>query len=301
MTPRVLAVIVNWNNYVEVQKCLASLAILSYPNLDVLVIDNGSTNDSSVRLEKEFPHYRFIYNKKNLGYAGGANVGISRGIQEAYDYIWLLNNDTIIVDPEYLSVVVAVDQTEHCGIVGSLVLNAEDKNVQSEWFSFVPWRGRFVPFRKNAQVQDIEKRTVTLKQRDYLNAATMLIRTDVLRTGGLWPEDFFLYFEDNTWEDVVRKALPDVRICYTSKTYLLHKGAASSGGYKKSTTLDYYDTRNYLYFIKRSYPSWLGYHIFKSVINKVLPKIVRGEWLRLSYVLRGFRDFFKGKTGQLEQ
>lgn len=301
MTPRVLAVIVNWNNYVEIQKCLASLAVLTYQSIDVLILDNGSTNDSTRRLEKEFPQYRFMYNGKNLGYAGGANVGISFAMEHAYDYVWLVNNDTVIVDPEYLSILVAVDQAERCGIVGSLVLNADDKRVQSEWFTFVPWRGRFVPFRKNAQIQDIEKRTVTLKPKEYLNAASVLIRTDIFQKVGLWPEDFFLYFEDNTWEDMVRRSSSDIRICYTAKTYLLHKGAASSGGYKKSTTLDYYDTRNYLYFIKRSYPAWLSYHMFKSIINKILPKVVRGEWLRLRYVLRGFRDFFKGKTGQLEQ
>ncbi|MBT9169604.1 MAG: Galactofuranosyltransferase GlfT1 [Syntrophomonadaceae bacterium] len=300
MTPSILTVIVNWNNYIETKKCLTSLSILTYANLDILIVDNCSTNKEVRQLEKEFPKVHFLYNNDNFGYAGGVNKGILYGLERGYDYIWLLNNDTIVVDPEYLTIIVGIEKKEQCGIVGSLVLNAEDKKVQSEWFTFVPWRGRFVPINKNAEVANINKRTVALKPKEYLNAASMLVNASIFKKSGLWPEDFFLYFEDNTWEDVVRRTNPTVQIFYTSKTYLLHKGAASSGGYKKSTTLDYYDTRNYLYFIKRSYPRWLGYHIFKSVINKVMPKIIRREWLRLKYVLRGFRDFFAGKMGKLE-
>lgn len=296
MKPRVLAVIVNWNNYVEVQKCIASLGILTYENLDVLIIDNGSVNDSTKRLENEFSQYRFVYNEKNLGYAGGANIGISYGINNKYDYIWLLNNDTVLVDPQYLVTLITAAQDKKCDIVGSLVLNAEDKKIQSEWFTFIPWRGRFVPIHKNLKVNDIEKQSLILGKKEYLNAASMLVHTNVFKQCGLWPEMFFLYFEDNTWEDMVRRK--GVKICYTSKTHLLHKGAASSGGYKKSIILDYYDTRNYLYFIKKSYPEWLWYHILKSIINKIMPKIIRGECVRLQHVLYGFRDFFKGKIGK---
>ncbi|MCL5012041.1 MAG: glycosyltransferase family 2 protein [Patescibacteria group bacterium] len=296
MSPRVLVVLVNWNNYSDTQKCISSLFILDYSNLDILVVDNGSTNHAVEQLEKEFPRVHFIRNNENVGYAGGANIGISYGIDNKYDYIWLLNNDTIIVDPHYLTTLITVAQNEGCDIVGSLALNLEDQMVQSEWFVFIPWRGRFVAVHKNFSVGSIEKRDLILRGKEYLNAASMLVRTNVFQRYGLWPETFFLYFEDNTWEDIVRKG--GVNICYTSKTYLLHKGAASSGGYKKSIVLDYYDTRNYLYFIRESYPAWLWYHIFKSIINKVMPKIIRCEYLRLRYVLYGLRDFFMGRTGK---
>ncbi|MCL4427346.1 hypothetical protein M1534_03265 [Patescibacteria group bacterium] len=185
-------------------------------------------------------------------------------------------------------------------MIGSLVLNCDqDNTVQSEWFAFSPLRGRFLPVHKNMPPSTIAQRTVKLHMQEYLNAASILVKADVFQRYGLWPEDFFLYFEDNTWEDQIRRD-GAVAIYYTADTSILHKGAASSGGYKKSTTLDYYDTRNYLYFIQRSYPRWIYYHISKSVVNKVLPKVVRREWKRLQYVLYGFRDFFRGKTGKFE-
>jgi GT2 family glycosyltransferase len=301
MPKKVAAVIVNWNNYDDLDRCLRSFAVLRYPVCDVVIVDNGSTDGSTHKIQTQFPRHQYIYNPVNLGYAGGANIGIRYALKQQYDYVWLLNSDTVITQSDYLDVLVAIAESHaDCGVIGSLVLNRDESSVvQSEWFTFSPLKGRFLPMQKNAALSAIPQRTVKLRNGEYLNAASTLVKSSVFQRYDLWPEDLFLYFEDNTWEDKIRKD-DTTAVYYTAKTYILHKGAASSGGYRKSTTLDYYDTRNYLYFIKRSYPYLLSYHVMRSVVNKVLPKVVRREWKRLQYVLYGFRDFFRGKTGKFE-
>ncbi len=178
------------------------------------------------------------------------------------------------------------------------MLNYIDNKVQSEWFAFSKWRGRFLPIHQNEAREKITGELRFLRNNEYLNFSSVLIKPNIFNTVGLFPEDLFLYFEDNIWEDRIRNTNLNIAICYTPEIFILHKGASSTGGYKKSVVLDYYDTRNFLYFIKRSHPLWISYMIIKSIINKIIPKILRGEWNRLKASFSGLKDFFKGKMGK---
>ncbi|MBU1255836.1 glycosyltransferase family 2 protein, partial [Patescibacteria group bacterium] len=260
--PKVIAVIVNWNNFKDTKECLRFLGKINYDDFGVVIVDNGSTDNSGKDLQKEFPQYNYIFNNSNLGFAGGANLGIKYALNKKCNYVWILNNDTVSPNVNYLRELVELaEQRLDCGVIGSLVLNYGNEFIQSEWFTFVPWMGRFIPLNQGMRLDEIKETTLALRPKEYLNAASMLVKSHVFSRAGFFPEDFFLYFEDNVWEDFVRKVVPNLNICYTSKVFILHKGASSSGGYKKSVTLDYYDTRNYLYFIKESYPRWIIFHI----------------------------------------
>ena len=300
---KVSIIILNWNGLKDTIECLESLKKITYPNYKVIVVDNGSKGNDADILEKRYKNYiKLIRNKENLGFAEGNNVAIREVIKEGKsDYILCLNNDTVIADPDYLEKLVTIARgNPSCGVLGSLVLNYIDNKVQSEWFAFSKWRGRFLPIHRNEAREKITRELRFLRNNEYLNFSSVLIKPNIFNTVGLFPEDLFLYFEDNIWEDRIRNTNLNIAICYTPETFILHKGASSTGGYKKSVVLDYYDSRNFLYFIKKYYPLWLPYEILMSTVNKIMPKILRGEWVRLKYVLLGLGDFFKGKMGKFQ-
>ena len=109
--PKVLIIILTWNNYEDTVKCLKSLELLDYSNCEILVVDNGSTDGSIQRIQKEFPNYNYLLNDTNYFYSKGTNLGIEYAFSiSKAEYFFLLNNDTEIVDPQTLKKLVSILQ-----------------------------------------------------------------------------------------------------------------------------------------------------------------------------------------------
>lgn len=94
--PKVGVVVLNWNGWRDTVECLRSLHSLIYPNYQIIVVDNGSTDGSVERVRGVFPSLPLIETGKNLGYAGGNNRGIARALDMAAEYVLILNNDVKI-------------------------------------------------------------------------------------------------------------------------------------------------------------------------------------------------------------
>ena len=99
----VYVLVLNWNGWQDTVKCVYSLMSLTYKDYKVVVLDDASSNDSVTRIREAHPEVTLIETSANLGIAGGNNVGIRYALDQGAEYIWLLNNDTI-VDPHSLSV-----------------------------------------------------------------------------------------------------------------------------------------------------------------------------------------------------
>ena len=99
---KIFVVIVNWNGYQDTQACLESLLGTDYNIFQIIVIDNGSNDDSLVQIKNNFPQIKIIETGRNLGFAGGNNIGVKYALEYDADYIMLLNSDTI-VDKEFLA------------------------------------------------------------------------------------------------------------------------------------------------------------------------------------------------------
>ncbi len=117
--PKVSIIILNWNGLDDTIECLESLKKITYPNYEVVVVDNGSEgNDVEVLREKYGSYVHIIENGSNLGFAGGTNVGIRHALERGSDYVLALNND-ITVDRQFLNELVAVSaKQEGIGAVG---------------------------------------------------------------------------------------------------------------------------------------------------------------------------------------
>jgi GT2 family glycosyltransferase len=127
--PSVAAIVLNWNNYEDTVEVVAGLDAIGYENLTVIVVDNGSTDNSTNRLENEFPEVEFIYNRENLGFPGGNNIGIREALDRGFDYLWLLNNDIVIPDDFDLeSLLLTVESYSLIDSVSPLLTEYPDKD-----------------------------------------------------------------------------------------------------------------------------------------------------------------------------
>lgn len=91
---RVTVVVLNWNRWPDTLDCLASLQYQDYPNFNVLVVDNDSTDDSVEQIRAAMPEIELLQSGANLGFGGGCNVGIRRALADGADYVWLINSDS---------------------------------------------------------------------------------------------------------------------------------------------------------------------------------------------------------------
>ena len=119
--PLVSIILLNWHGWRDTIACLDSLVSQDYNDYRVLVVDNGSTDDSVARIRAAHPEIPIMETGRNLGFSGGCNVGVRRALEDGADYVWLLNNDTT-VDPQALSAMVAVAEADpRVGAVGSVL------------------------------------------------------------------------------------------------------------------------------------------------------------------------------------
>ena len=294
--PKVSIIVLTWNNYQDTKECLTSLKNLDYDNYSVVLIDNGSTDDSFERLKNEFQRSKFIFikNKKNLGYAGGTNIGIKYSLEKLNpDFVWILNNDIVIALDSLKILVEALNKNSDIGVAGPTIYWSGTKGIMEQYYYLNLWLGRFL-VKTNLDENEIIK--IKNKMGKYIGGAAVFLRKEALEEIGLIPEEYFMYDEDAPWQENLRKT--SWQLMYVGPAKVWHKKAISSGG-KKTIMPDYYDSRNFLYFIKKYYPFWLLYEILMSMVNKIMPKILRGEWIRLKYVLLGLKDFFRGEMGKI--
>ena len=201
--PPVTAVVVNWNGFDDTRRCLESLRRLDYAQTDVVLIDNGSTE----QMPTELPGVELIRSDHNRGFAGGANLGILRALEGNAAYVWLLNNDTE-VEPETLSALVATAETDpRVGVVGGVLPEA--------WGGgrIDPWTGVSKPA------------TGPRDRLDYITGACMLVRRAVFDEVGLFDESYFFYYEDA--DLCLRARAAGWRLAVAPDARVAHRGGAS--------------------------------------------------------------------------
>jgi GT2 family glycosyltransferase len=183
--PRVGVVVLNYRGVADTIACLESLAGLDVP-VRVIVVDNGSDDGSAEQLAA-VPGVELIANDANLGFARGNNVAVERLLAAGVEFVWVLNNDTV-VEPATLGALLAVaDADPRVGAVGSVLYDMADPNRVLTWGggALGRWSGR----TRDARGED--------DRVDYLTAASVLLRGSALREVGLFDRRYFF-----TWEDV---------------------------------------------------------------------------------------------------
>lgn len=271
----VIIILLNWHGWQDTIACIDALARLEYQHYQILVVDNGSADDSVARIRVAYPNIPILETGRNLGFSGGCNVGIRCALEEGADYVWLLNNDTT-VDPLALSTMVAEAEAEpKVGAVGSVIYYMDHPDTIQAWgggkISF--WSGRAHHCQQPVSSADL----------DYLTAGSILIRRQAVEEVGLLDEDtYFLYWEDTDFSYRLRQAGWSLGIA--SQSIVFHKEHGTTGN--GSALLDFHYNKSAVLFFRRyaPIPVW---PIIVGVAGRLSKRALRGKFARFIATLRG--------------
>lgn len=217
-------IILNWNGVNDTLLCLNSLLKQSYKDFKIVVVDNGSTDNSKKLLEeyqKKNPEkINLIYNPKNFGFAGGVNTGIEWALNDNFEYVALFNNDAE-ADKDWLKQLVEAVKPREIGISTGLLLHGDGKTIDSTGDWYTTWG---LPFPRNRN-----DKTVNAPSGGYVFSASggaSLYKTSLLKEIGMFDEDLFAYYEDT--DISFRTQLAGYKIIYNPKAIAYHKQGATS-------------------------------------------------------------------------
>jgi GT2 family glycosyltransferase len=240
-TARVVVLLLNWNNWKDTNECLASLRGLDYGNWRVLVLDNGSTDDSVRCIRERFPDAEIMELGANLGYAKGNNAGIRAALKCGADYVWLLNNDTRVDGMSLRALVEKAEADPRIGAVGSAIYRMADPERLQAWGGDVNfWLGRSRHFLMPVADERIQ----------FLTGASLLLRRSVLESVGALDEGYFFYWEDADYCFRIRRA--GWRLAVAGNSRVWHKEAATASKNIVKSDLDF--TKSAVRFFRRNAP-----------------------------------------------
>jgi GT2 family glycosyltransferase len=277
--PKVSCIILNWNGWRDTLECLDALRRCTYQPLEVIVVDNASTNDSVVRIHAAHPEITLLQSATNAGFAAGNNIGIRHALAHGSDYVWLLNNDTKPA-PESLSALVATAMSDKkIGAVASVCYFAHAPSTIQAWAGsrINLWIGysRLITQPEGA-----------IGRIDSLNGTSMLVTRSALADVGLLDEGFFLYWEDT--EFCLRLRKNGWRIAAAPDSHVLHRVNGSTAGNR--FLLDRHQTASGLRILRlHSRAPHFSLGIF--VAMRLARRLCRLQFDRCKSVLAGIRDY----------
>jgi hypothetical protein len=248
MTPLVVLLILTWNRRDDVLRCVASLPRLDYPNLRPVVIDNASSDDTVAALRTRHADLEILENPRNLGYAGGNNVGIRWALERGADYVLIANSDTEMTPGLVRELVRVAESDPRIAVVGCRNLLMEDPGVLWGAYGELTY-GPFVVRTAGERVPDAERWRV-VRDVDSVIGNGYLWRRQALERVGLLDERFFGYHEDLDWCLRARRA--GYRVVYAGTAAIIHKGGSSSDRrWSRSFPMSYFLGRNGVLFVRK--------------------------------------------------
>lgn len=282
--PLVSVISVNYNQARVTCEMIASMQKVTYPNVEVIVVDNASPTDDPGIIEESYPDVKLIRSAVNLGYAGGNNLGVAHA---KGDYLLFLNNDTE-VDPGFLEPLVELFESNPRAGVASpkIIYFGTDNIIQYAGSKGInSWTGRSITIgslEKDNGQHNNSKRT------ELADGAAMMVPMRVVKQVGLMPEMYFLYYEELDWCEMIKRA--GFTCHYVANSTIYHKESISVG--KASVLKTYYMNRNRLLFIRRNVKGmafWTSAMVFlmAAVPKKALTFSLKLEWKHLRALGRG--------------
>ncbi len=295
---KVLSIItINYNGLKDTCELIESLPA-DDKSLEVIVVDNASTQDEASEIERRFPHVTVIRSDQNLGFAGGNNLGIKAAHGK---YLFFLNNDTLLE--------VRGKRLEVRDLILPLInrLENDDKiGMVCPKIRFT-WGHQPIQFAGYTRLTSITLRNKTIAYGEedkgqydtphstpYAHGAAMLVKREVIEKVGMMPECYFLYYEELDWSVMIRKAGYD--IWYDPALTVFHKESQTTG--KTSPLKTFYTTRNRLFFAQRNIQGgskYLTYAYLVSVvaIRDMVKYIFTGKTDLAVAVIKGIWNFIK--------
>ncbi len=285
MSARVGVVVVTYNGWAYTRACLESLRHCITPHTVVLV-DNGSRDETVANVAREFPEVRLLPQDTNLGYAGGNNVGIRWCLEQDLDPVVLLNNDTEI-EPDALEWL--LPHARAGCVTGPQIRDAAAREMPVVAVSNIDWKNGLI---RHQPVPDGQPASAGM-----VSGCCLMAPASLWRQVGLLDEKFFLYYEDTDF--VARALAAGACAMYEPRAVIFHHEGAATGSTQMSPLALYYNTRNRLYFMSKHRPSsarFLAYFVVTRIAYALRYATSR-QWSRLSAMMQGLTDYLGGRMG----
>lgn len=298
--PKIIIVILNWNRPYDTLECLESLKKIDYPHYEVIVVDNGSSDDSVFLIKQTHPELCLIESEDNLGFAAGSNLGMKKALEKGAEFILLLNNDTI-VHPKILSAFAkAAKENPQAAVFGAKIYYYDEPTTL--WYA----GGNVTPSGRCYHIGcgqcDLEKKREKIEKTNYACGCALLIKSAVISEVGMLCEDFFLIWEEIDWCWRIRKAGFDCLFVPEAKVW--HKISASFEGGNKAPQWHYYYWRNRLLFLEKhwNFKRRLSFYmrIFPKELFFIFGQLSKSKENHILYKasLKGIRDYLLRRFGK---
>ena len=282
---------INYNGLKDTCELIDTLP-LNNEIIEVIVVDNASTQNEATELERRYPQIIVIRSDKNLGFAGGNNLGIQAAKGK---YLFFINNDTIL-RPQTSDLRLLIARLESSPKIGMVCpkirFNWGNHRIQYAGYtplSKITLRNKSIGFgEEDCGQYDIAHST------PYAHGAAMIVKHEVIEKAGMMPECYFLYYEELDWSMMIRRA--GYEIWYEPSCTVLHKESQTTG--QQSPIKTYYITRNRLLFALRNingserYLTYL-YIIGIVAVRDILKYLCKGRINMAKAVMKGIKDFIK--------
>ncbi|MBS1990604.1 MAG: glycosyltransferase family 2 protein [Cyanobacteria bacterium SZAS LIN-3] len=302
--PLVTVQILHWRGLDKTRECLRSVLAIQYPNLHVLLVDNGSDGGDHKILKEEFgttKNFEILALDQNYGFAGGSNRGLEHAIKGGAEFVWLLNNDATVRPETLMSLIEVAIANPGAGALGALVVEgAEPQEAGAEVgvgaINFLKAK-TYLQKLPNLQAQGVS----TFHRCEWLSGSNLLLRSAALDKVGFFDERYYLYFEDV--DLCLRLTRAGYACLLVPGSIVRHEGNASTQG-GLSLWRAYYHTRNRLLFFMQNTPPASRFvalvaifaHFLRHCVS--LPLKGRAGRAKLHAEWLGLRDYFAGRVGR---
>ncbi len=286
---------VNYNGIKDTCELIDSITFTD--DMEVIVVDNGSIDDETALISRLYPQVKTIRSDKNLGFAGGNNLGMKAAKGK---YLFLINNDTIFKDYNIQPLIERLEFSPTIGMVCPKIRFAwGDNPIQFAGYtplSKITVRNQALGYDEKDQGQyDMPHPT------PYAHGAAMLIKREAIEKVGLMPECYFLYYEELDWSMLLARA--GYEIWYEPACTIFHKESQSTG--QDSPLRTYYMTRNRLLLVKRNWhglTKYLSYIYIIGIVSTrdILKNMIKGKKDHVKAIYQALCDFANSKFNNYE-
>lgn len=226
MSVRVAAVIANWNGGEENLDCLRSLVAHGIAEVDVVFVDNGSTDGSLERVVAAFPRAAVIRNATNLGFGEASNQGARLALERGADAVFFVNNDVVLPAATLARLVAELERDAHLGIVGPRVLYRDDPARVWAAGGMLTWRENLSTLVGHGERDAAEFRAT--RDVDYVAGCALLATRACLARVGLFDATYFAYMEDV--DLCLRAKAAGYGVRMVGEVSALHATSSATGG-----------------------------------------------------------------------
>lgn len=282
----VLTIIVTYNGEKYIEDCMNSL-LMQTQKTDILLVDNDSSDMTCKIVQEKYPQVTIIHVGFNSGFAHANNMGIQYAIDKKYEYIMLLNEDTVADKKLVENLMKYADR--RTAVVPKIYKNGSLSKV---WYA----AGK-MDF-KNGKAINCQKEFVNqMTEVSFMTGCCMLVHTEIFREIGLFDENYYLYYEDTDLS--LRMYIHNIRMLYVPDVYVWHRmmGRETRGYYT------YYMERNRLFLLKK-YEKYFQCSVWRLIGNDLWKIIFKPDVYMAfmsGYRLRGIIDFLKNRMGKMPE